>query len=177
MAQLNRDVLGYLRRALRMGADPPRADLIGLLQPVVPGLAITRENVRTFSETKTTAGAAGETLSFDLAGVGDRLPWMLILGAQVTIATTRTAVATLVVNGYPQVGCRFYSGATNTLHVIIGMQGAVRSLLIPPNLMLPGAGTNPIEIAVGAAAAADAVTLSCYLLSFDHDDPLPWIPA
>lgn len=165
---INRDVLGYLRRALKMGADPLNPALIGVIQPTVPALVRLNENIRQVRFLNQPIGAAAIEVTIPITQ--SKREQALIIQADVTISSARTLSVRLD-PFLDQVGIQhtFYNGAIASLHMIVGGGGtssSVRTLLVPAPSVVPG----NLILSFGAGAV-DTFTLAMMICFIDADDP------
>lgn len=191
MSRINRDILGYLRRALFMGSAPPSPELIGLVQPVVDAFGVTRDSIFTFRSTQVVpAAGGGGTLIAPFGSEPLQRNWGYILHMTVVTDTNaRTLRATLeVAMAAPGANVDFYnSGTVSSLRHIciggltaIGLEGrslqAIRTILIPSNLQedLSGNAQN-IRLTFGTGATDDNMTADILGIRFPANDPIPWL--
>lgn len=171
---INRDILGFCRRALRLGVDPPAPDLLGLIQPTVNVFAPLADDIQTIRQTNVLPAAAG-TVAIDL-GI-NRHGVILLLWVSFSVSRILT-VELAIARAAASFALRFYQ-ETNVVgeHAVIGSIARGPDPTVIPNLYFPtslqaNTGTQ-INLLFGAGILGDVMTTQMMWLAVGRDDPIP----
>lgn len=169
---VNRDLLGWVRRALRMGASPPSPELIGIIQPAFDPFMPTPEDFEIVREITTVNVAAGAE-SIRLGGTNKH---GFIVHGQVSFTpTARTLSASLEVETDAiQHSLTVYNAAAANTHLLTAegdtLQRSTQRIYYPPGR--EGSETT-LRLNFGAGLIGEVMTTVLLVLRLDRFDPIP----
>lgn len=177
---INRDILGTVRRALRISLDPPRPEMLGVIQPTSEIFKFNSfDHVTAIISNLNAigAGAGSVILTFPADKHG------FILNCWVVISDARTLTVNLNVDiGTTTQGIMFYymTGALAG-HIPVGGLFASATIFLPsahrvyvPPRREPGLGTE-IQFDYGGGAAGQTISIRMLIAAFDRFDPIDLI--